>query len=286
MEIKITNLSKSYKKFRALSHVNIRLTEGVYALLGPNGAGKSTLIRCITQLHPFDSGSILLDNKELPHDFLKMLGYLPQDPLLYSSYSAYEFLYYMGVIKGMDNNDLKREIPVLLDWVNLNDVGKKKIGTYSGGMRQRLGIAQALLNDPKLLILDEPTAGLDPKERLHFRNIISKLSKDRIILLATHIVSDIESIAKDVIVLDKGKVVAQSSPQELVDQVSPFVWKGMVNSEEELERIQTIHLISNLKVIGKKYELRVVSESKPFLNAENSEANLEDVYLYFFSGKL
>ncbi|MBE5877932.1 MAG: ABC transporter ATP-binding protein [Lachnospiraceae bacterium] len=210
MELVIDRLSKQYKNKIAVDRISLQLKPGVYGLLGANGAGKTTLMRMLCGILKPTGGTVTLNNQDVStEEYRTMLGYLPQDFGYYPEFSGVDFLLYMAALKGLEKSYAKKKIKELLELVSLKDVAKKKIKTYSGGMKQRLGIAQALLNDPKLIILDEPTAGLDPKERVRFRNLIASLGKDNIVLLSTHIVSDIEHIADEVLMMKDGQLIYQ-----------------------------------------------------------------------------
>lgn len=262
----------------------MELSNGVYGLLGPNGAGKTTLINIIVGLLNANTGNIYYNgsNIELLKDkYLDKLGYCPQYPMFYSNYRADEFLMYICVIKGIEKSKRKTKVVELLEFVNLSCDAKKKVGSFSGGMKQRLGIAQAMINDPEILILDEPTAGLDPKERIRFRNLISKLSSNRIVLLATHIVSDIEYIAKEVILLKNGVLLKKDTPEKLILEVDKNVWETSI-SENEFEHYMSNFIVSNANHKDNSYCLRIISKEKPDENSHNIQPNLEDVYLYYF----
>lgn len=222
MELQVKNLTKYYGKTLALDHLSVTLTEGVYGILGPNGAGKSTWMNLLTDNIRRTEGEILLDGTDIlkmGREYRSLVGYMPQQQGLYEQMSGRAFLYYMGGIKGLKRTAVKEQIEELLRIVNLAQDADEKMRNYSGGMKQRILLAQALLGDPKILILDEPTAGLDPKERIRVRNYIADLSKQRIVLLATHIVSDIESIADEVLLLKKGRLVAEGKPEELIAEM-------------------------------------------------------------------
>ena len=284
MVLKLENITKNYGKKTALDKVCLELEKGVYALLGPNGAGKTTLINIIVGLLEPNYGTITYNGVNIYDKsvkYISKLGYLPQYPKFYKNFSAYEFLSYMAVMKGINKKDIPKLVPKLLEQVNLSDEAKRKIGQFSGGMRQRLGIAQAILNEPEILILDEPTAGLDPKERIRFRNIISRLSENRIVILATHIVSDVEYIAKEVILIKNGVIVETASPRELTENLDGKVWTFNC-SPDELDRWINNFNISNANIHDNNYLLRIVSDDKPEENAEKVIPNLEDVYLYYF----
>lgn len=282
MNLEIKNVSKQYPKTLALDSFSAELTSGLYGLLGPNGAGKTTLISIITTLLYPTSGNVIYNGKPIGgREYMKILGYLPQYPRFYKNFTAQEFLMYMASMKGLDRKSSKNRIAELLEQVNLTEHKNKKIGAFSGGMRQRLGIAQAILNDPEILILDEPTAGLDPKERVRFRNIISKLSKERIIILATHIVSDVECIAKEVILLKDGQLLKKDTPLSLQTGLTGKVW-SLLTDENELEQYMQKYVIANAAVTDGKYCLRIVSDEKPDETAISESPRLEDVYLYYF----
>ncbi|MBR5405105.1 MAG: ABC transporter ATP-binding protein [Oscillospiraceae bacterium] len=282
MKLEIRNVSKQYSGTLALDGFSAELTCGLYGLLGPNGAGKTTLISIITTLLPPTAGTVLYNGRPAGgRDYMKVIGYLPQDPRFYKSFTAEEFLRYMAAMKGIGKKDAAARTAELLEQVNLTAHRNKKIGAFSGGMRQRLGIAQAILNDPEILILDEPTAGLDPKERVRFRNIISRLSSDRIILVATHIVSDLEFAAKEVLLLKEGRLLKKAAPTDLQNSVAGKVWR--VQAEEaELEQYMRRYVIANAAASGGQYTLRIVSDEKPQESAQPEQPRLEDVYLYYF----
>lgn len=284
MELELKNITKKYSKKTALSDVNLNLKNGVYALLGPNGAGKTTLINIITGLLMPTSGTVLFNGTAIGknmQEYISKIGYLPQYPQFYKNFRADEFLRYMAVMKGIEKKRIDSLVNELIEKVNLTNDSHRYIGQYSGGMRQRLGIAQALLNNPEILILDEPTAGLDPKERIRFRNLISQLSENRIVILATHIVSDVESIAKEVILLKNGEVLQIETPMNLISQMEGKV--HLVQCiPEKLEEYMNSFCISNASVCNDRYLLRIVSDNPPTVDAEITIPNLEDAYLYYF----
>lgn len=284
MELELKNITKKYSKKTALSDVSLNLKNGVYALLGPNGAGKTTLINIITGLLMSTSGTVLFNGTAIGknmQEYISKIGYLPQYPQFYKNFRADEFLRYMAVMKGIEKKRIDSLVNELIEKVNLTNDSHRYIGQYSGGMRQRLGIAQALLNNPEILILDEPTAGLDPKERIRFRNLISQLSENRIVILATHIVSDVESIAKEVILLKNGEVLQIGTPMNLISQMEGKV--HLVQCiPEKLEEYMNSFCISNASVCNDRYLLRIVSDNPPTENAEITIPNLEDAYLYYF----
>lgn len=233
MELVIDRLSKQYKNKIAVDRISLQLKPGVYGLLGANGAGKTTLMRMICGILTPTSGTVSLDNQDVStEEYRSMLGYLPQDFGYYPEFSGMDFLLYMAALKGLEKSYAKKKIKELLELVSLQDVAKKKIKTYSGGMKQRIGIAQALLNDPKLIVLDEPTAGLDPKERVRFRNLIASLGKENIVLLSTHIVSDIEHIADKVLMMKDGQLIYQGEWIETNGDLEAFYLEQFGEGEE------------------------------------------------------
>ena len=281
-ELELVNIQKSFKEKIAVADISICLQHGIYGLLGENGAGKTTLMRMICGILEPTQGSILCDGmriQEMGGDFRSLLGYLPQDFGYYDDFSAYRFLHYMAALKAIPEEYAKNKIDELLEIVDLTEVKDKKLKTFSGGMIRRIGIAQALLNNPEILILDEPTSGLDPKERVRFRNIISSLGKNRIIILSTHIVSDVEYIADSIMIMKNGKMIRTGTENELAEEVKNCVWKCLVPEKEAME-LNERYIVSNLKNQGDKVELRIVSKEKPILNAEPLEVTLEDIYLY------
>lgn len=280
MKLSIKNVSKTYGKKRALNDFSLDFSAGVYGLLGPNGAGKSTLIGAITGLVKPDHGTVEYSDGD-GAKLCDKLGYLPQYQSFYKNYSAPEFLKYMCALKKYKPDNLKKYCAGLLELVNLSDTGNKKIGAFSGGMKQRLGIAQALIGEPKVLIFDEPTAGLDPKERVRFRNIISSLGSDRIVILATHIVSDISYIANKIILLNQGKMTDFGTESEIISKVAQMVWECEVPSSEVLE-IMNKFKVSNVISQAEKCKLKIVCGERPFENAVPAVPDLEDVCLYEF----
>ena len=287
MELKTIGLTKKFGSKTAVDNLNITLTNGVYGLLGANGAGKTTLMRLLCNIQNPTSGRILLNEKNivgLGERYRNLLGYLPQHFGYYPDFSAYDFLRYVSALKGLDEKAARKKSKELLESVDLSRESNHKIKTFSGGMKQRLGIAQAMLNDPHILILDEPTAGLDPKERVRFRNLISAFSKDRIVILSTHIVSDVEFIAEDIIMMKDGQILHFGKTQEITTEIDGQVWECTVPTSRAEQYSETLN-ISNLRNIENNCTvLRVISEQSPMENAIKVEPTLEDLYLFYFKG--
>ncbi|MGN0455777.1 MAG: ABC transporter ATP-binding protein [Acutalibacteraceae bacterium] len=291
MELKLNHISKTYKKgtVKALDDFSITLTPGVYGLLGPNGAGKSTLMNIITDNLNADGGEVLWNGesiKKLGKDYRTVLGYMPQQQGLYDDFTLNRFLWYMAALKDLKKKVAKEKITSLLEIVNLTSAAHKKLGSFSGGMKQRALIAQALLNNPEILILDEPTAGLDPKERIRIRNFISEIAEDKIVLISTHVVSDIEFIAKEIILLKSGQLVSHDTCGNLTKQIKNKVYEFEIESGD-LKYFQDNYRISNLYHSGEKIIVRTVTDNPPKGYEMKSVAtSLEDLYLYIFeSGK-
>lgn len=284
MELSIDRLTKHYGRKIAVDCVSTVMKPGVYGLLGENGAGKTTLMRMLCAILEATSGEVFLDGKEitaLGADYRDLLGYLPQDFGYYPNYTAKEFLLYMAALKGIPREEAGKRADELLEVVGLSEAASKKVKTFSGGMKQRVGIAQALLNEPKILILDEPTAGLDPKERVRFRNLISDYAAGRIVILSTHIVSDIEAIADEVLLMRKGKLVSQGTVAELTKKAEGKVWELAV-SPTEAKVWQEKAAVANLRHEGEQVVLRILSDDRPAEQAVPCDATLEDLYLQSF----
>lgn len=285
MKIEFMNVSKKYKDRLVLDRFTTTLTPGIYGLLGANGAGKTTLINILVGVLPRSGGRILADGVEvekLGKDFLKEVGYLPQYPQFYRDFTVREFLAYMCALKGIPRPAAHRRTEELLWAVNLQDALGLKIGALSGGMRQRVGIVQALLGDPGLLILDEPTAGLDPQERIRFRNLITRFAENRIVLLATHIVSDVDAIANDVLILKEGCLIRRGTPERLCEELNGKTWELTLTADCPLSGFDRA-TVSRLQRSGSQLLVRVLSDTIPSRDAVPVDASLEDVFLYHFA---
>ena len=285
--IELSAVEKRFRDRTAVKKTDLCLESGVYGLLGENGAGKTTLMRMICGVLKPTGGRIRCDGIEigqLGRAYRRLLGYLPQDFGYYGEFSARRFLRYMAALKAMPQDRAERRIDEMLDLVDLAPFQKQKLKTFSGGMLRRIGIAQALLNDPEILILDEPTAGLDPRERVRFRNIISSLGKERTVVLSTHIVSDVDYIADQIMIMKHGEIAAEGTAQELTRAAGKIAWK-CVAGEEEAERLGGSFTVSNIRHLENGVELRIVSDRRPAPDAEALEPTLEDIYLYLTGEK-
>ena len=288
MELKMEHITKSYGANKALDNFTAELSAGIYALLGPNGSGKSTLMNIITDNLKADFGTISYNGEntlKMGVKFREKLGFMPQYPGMYPNFSVERFLWYMAALKGLDKKAAKEQISQILQAVELDDSAHKKIGALSGGMKQRLALAQAVLGEPEILILDEPTAGLDPKQRIAIRNYIAKIAFDKIVIIATHVVADIEFIAKEIIILKKGEIVDIQPPVELTKKIENKVW-NIVTGEESVQQMQEKYRVINISKSDEGVNLRVLSENEPGENAVlKAMPTLEDYYLYVFGNE-
>ncbi len=300
MKLEINGITKAYGSNKALNGFCAQLTPGIYALLGPNGSGKSTLMHVLTHNLRADSGEVFFTNNggcrqntlDMGDKFREMIGFMPQYPGMYPNFTAKQFLQYAAVLKGINEHLPKREkdalinhqISEILEELELSDVSHRKISSLSGGMKQRLALAQAVLGDPKILILDEPTAGLDPKQRIAVRNYISRIALNKIVIIATHVVSDVEFVAKEIILLRKGEVLCMAPQQTLLQQIADKVWTADVR-EDEVSAMQnkfTVTGIAKSDAAGHAVTLRILSDEQPFADAKPTAPTLEDYYLYVF----
>lgn len=291
MQLQLNEITKSYGKNLALDRFTATLEPGIYALLGPNGSGKSTLMNILTDNLKADSGEITYTGDDgVTENVLKMgvrfrekLGFMPQYPGLYPNFTVERFMWYMAALKGLSKEKAKKDIPEILAAVELDDVPRRKIGALSGGMKQRLTLAQAVLGDPEILILDEPTAGLDPKQRIAIRNYIAKIAFNKIVIIATHVVPDIEFIARDIILLKKGVIVDNAPPQELIRKMEGKVWQ-VPCTESDVQEMQEQYRVTNIARDEQSGEvlLRILLETMPAKDAKPAMPTLEDYYLYVF----
>lgn len=288
MKLECINLTKQYGDRFALNNFTATLQEGVYGILGPNGAGKSTLMNLLTDNVKRDKGKILFDGEDILKmgaDFRKLIGYMPQQQGLYDQFSAFKFLLYMASLKGLKKKQANEEIRDLLVLVGLSNEAHRKVGGFSGGMKQRVLLATAMLGNPKILILDEPTAGLDPEERIRIRNFISEISKDKIVILATHVVSDIECIANKVLLMKKGTLIKVATPFELIESISGKVGESIC-TKDLLQTYQDNYKVGKLSQRREGLVLRLVGDDLPDgFHFINENIDLEDVYLYYLEGR-
>ena len=283
MKLQLSELTKKYNDKLALDHITFSFTSGIYGLLGPNGAGKSTMMNLITDNISPTSGRILIDDrniKDIDKEYRKLLGYMPQQQNFYPELTLLRFMYFIASLKGLNKHEAKWDIEYYLKMVNLYDVREKRLGTFSGGMRQRALIAQALIGNPKILILDEPTAGLDPKERIRIRNLISEVSRDKIVIIATHVVADVEFIAKEIIMLNSGVILKSGKPADLLAEINGKVWNIYI-SDQEITEVNDKYKVSNISREGESVIARIVAESyEDKWESETVRPDLEDLYLY------
>lgn len=287
MELIFDNITKKFGDFTAVDRLNLTMSNGVYGLLGVNGAGKTTMMRMLCTLLRPTSGIITCNGQdifEMDGKYRRFLGYLPQDFGFYPEFTVRDYLLYIASIKGIRPAVAKKCVEELIAGVGLSKAANKKMKKLSGGMKRRAGIAQAMLNDPKILVLDEPTAGLDPNERIRFRNLISETAENRLVLLSTHIVSDIEYIANEILLMRDGQIVHQGTDSELIASMPETVWNCRVGKADVPQFIKK-YKVSNIKSDTHGAELRIISKKKPFPNAKEEAASLEDVFLYYFGEK-
>ena len=284
MELTLQNITKKYERVLVLNDISLTLKPGIYGLLGANGAGKTTLFRIICRLMEPTHGSIKFNGKNVNQQaeaYRTNLGFLPQDFSYYQDFTGMRFMLYIAALKGLNNTVAKKRSLELLKQVGLEEMKDIKIRKYSGGMKQRLGIAQAMLNNPQILILDEPTVGLDPKERVKFRKLISSFANNKIVILSTHIVADVEYIADEIIVLKKGMILNKGTTDILLKEIQNHVWECFVNMDQ-INLFEDKFIVSNRKYTENGAVLRIVSTNQPALNAKKVEPSLEDLYLYYF----
>ncbi|WP_329885960.1 ABC transporter ATP-binding protein [Pseudoramibacter faecis] len=287
MELSLNNLTKKYGDVTAVNGLNLTMKSGIYGLLGVNGAGKTTLIRMICTLVRPTSGSVVCDGKDIfqmGSRYRSFIGYLPQDFGYYPDLTVWDYLMYISSIKGLQPVTAKSLAEMLLEQVSLKDKKKTKMRNLSGGMVRRVGIAQALLNNPKILILDEPTAGLDPNERIRFRNLISELSSNRLVLLSTHIVSDVEFVANKIILMNKGEIFCAGTSEDILSSIEGKVWRCIV-PRNWVKKCEQSFLVANTKTVPQGAELRILSGKPPMKGAVPEPATLEDAFLYYFGEK-
>lgn len=284
MELTLQNITKKYERVLVLNDISLTLKPGIYGLLGANGAGKTTLFRIICRLMEPTHGSIKFNGKNVNQQaeaYRTNLGFLPQDFSYYPDFTGMRFMLYIAALEGLNNTVAKKRSLELLKQVGLEEMKDIKIRKYSGGMKQRLGIAQAMLNNPQILILDEPTVGLDPKERVKFRKLISSFANNKIVILSTHIVADVEYIADEIIVLKKGMILNKGTTDILLKEIQNHVWECFVNMDQ-INLFEDKFIVSNRKYTENGAVLRIVSTNQPALNAKKVEPSLEDLYLYYF----
>ena len=282
MNLQIKNISKTYSNgVEALKNISLEIGNGMFGLLGPNGAGKSTLMRTIASLQNADEGSIKIGEIDIfndKHSLRKILGYLPQEFGVYPKVTAIELLDHMAIMKGITSSvDRKSEVEALLKKTNLWESRKQRLGTYSGGMKQRFGIAQALLGDPKLIIVDEPTAGLDPMERNRFHNLLSEIGENIIVILSTHIVDDVSDLCNDMAIILNGKLRLKGKPLELIKKINGMVWQGLVE-KSDAEGVKNDERIISSRLYMGKVKIRLLSKEKPMEGFEITQPEIEDLY--------
>lgn len=279
--IKIQNLNQYYGKKQALKNVNLTIETGMFGLLGRNGAGKTTLMKVLVTLLPKTEGEVTICGRKIERaqEIRRIVGYLPQDFSMYPNMTVYEAMDYLGVLSGLSRAQRKQRIPLLLKKVNLQDAHKTKVKALSGGMKRRLGIAQAILHNPKVLVVDEPTAGLDPEERVRFRNLLCEIAQERIVILSTHIVGDIEATCEEIAVLDEGTLIYQGTVSDLIKKAEGKVYSAQI-SKKELELLKKEYIVTSMLTLGNNVMVRFLAEKQPFVSAKLCDAGVEDAYMY------
>ncbi len=286
VSIEIHGLTKNYGKKQALSGVDLEIRQGMFGLLGPNGAGKTTLMKVLTTLLTKTDGEVKICGipVENSRQIRNMTGYLPQDFSMYGNMNAYEALDYLAVLSGMSKVQRKAKVPEMLEKVNLLEKRRTKVRSMSGGMKRRLGIAQAIIHDPKVIMVDEPTAGLDPEERVRFRNLLCEIAKDRIVLLSTHIVGDIEATCENIAVLNKGQICFNGKVTELLSLVEGKVYSAEI-AAVELEKIKQKYMVTGILTTGSTANVKIIADSQPFPEAKQVQPDVEDAYMYLMHNK-
>lgn len=285
-EIKIEHLNQFYGKKQALKDVNLTIQKGMFGLLGRNGAGKTTLMKVLATLLPKSDGKVTICGVPLEDSakIRQMTGYLPQDFSMYPNMTVYEAMDYLGVLSGMSRAQRQKRIPGLLEKVNLSDNQKTKVKALSGGMKRRLGIAQAILHNPKILIVDEPTAGLDPEERVRFRNLLCEIAEKRIVILSTHIVGDVEATCEQIAVLNEGEFLYQGTVSNLIGMADGKVYTAEI-SRQELPKLKEKYIVTSMLTLGNNVMVRFIADKRPFASAKSCEAGVEDAYMYLMNGE-
>ena len=285
-EIVLKDLDKYYGKKQALRRVNLTISQGMFGLLGPNGAGKTTLMKILATLLPKTGGKVTICGTDISQEreIRRMVGYLPQDFSMYGNMTVYEAMDYLGVLSGMKKAERRERIPMLLEKVNLTENHGTKVKAMSGGMRRRLGIAQAILHNPRVLIVDEPTAGLDPEERVRFRNLLFEIAEERIVILSTHIVGDIEATCENIAVLNQGELLFQGTVTDLLEHAEGKIFTATV-SRKELPMLKKQYEVTSMLIQGNEAQVRFVAEEKPFASANLCEPNVEDAYMFLMQEK-
>lgn len=285
-EIVLKDLDKYYGKKQALRRVNLTISQGMFGLLGPNGAGKTTLMKILATLLPKTGGKVTICGTDISQEreIRRMVGYLPQDFSMYGNMTVYEVMDYLGVLSGMKKAERRERIPILLEKVNLTENHGTKVKAMSGGMRRRLGIAQAILHNPRVLIVDEPTAGLDPEERVRFRNLLCEIAEERIVILSTHIVGDIEATCENIAVLNQGELLFQGTVTDLLEHAEGKIFTATV-SRMELSMLKKQYEVTSMLIQGNEAQVRFVAKEKPFASANLCEPNVEDAYMFLMQEK-